>query len=86
MNYGDGWYGGVFIGAMYSLAFTTKDIRSIVSEALSTIPTNTKFRRCIAHGKHQIKVRVLNSRADFELNTTEYIIYSDQFPNPVLMR
>ena len=23
MNYGDGWYGGVFMGAMYSLAFTS---------------------------------------------------------------
>src|ERR1700733_14553803 len=23
MNYGDGWYGGVFVGAMYALAFTS---------------------------------------------------------------
>ena len=48
MNFGDGWYGGVFIGAMYSLAFTSNDIRYIVGEALKTIPTNTKFHRCIA--------------------------------------
>jgi hypothetical protein len=47
MNYGDGWYGGVFIGAMYSLAFTSKDINYIVSEALKTIPKNTKFYNCI---------------------------------------
>ena len=48
MNYGDGWYGGVFIGAMYSLAFTTTDIKAIVREALSCIPPNTKFHKCIS--------------------------------------
>ena len=48
MNYGDGWYGGVFMGAMYSLAFTSNDIPYIVSEALKTIPHNTKFYRCIS--------------------------------------
>ena len=47
MNYGDGWYGGVFMGAMYSLAFTSGDIHYIVSEALKTIPPNTKFHQCI---------------------------------------
>ena len=26
MNYGDGWYGGVYVGAMYSLAFIFNDI------------------------------------------------------------
>src|SRR4030095_14742736 len=36
MNYGDGWYGGVYVGAMYTLAFTEGDIRKIVSEALKT--------------------------------------------------
>jgi hypothetical protein len=48
MNYGDGWYGGVYVGAMYALAFTSKDINYIVSEALSTIPVNTTFNRCIS--------------------------------------
>lgn len=48
MNYGDGWYGGVFIGAMYSLAFTSNNIHYIVSEALKTIPRNTKFYECIS--------------------------------------
>lgn len=48
MNYGDGWYGGVFIGAMYSLAFTSKDIHYIVNEALKTIPKKTKFYECIS--------------------------------------
>lgn len=48
MNYGDGWYGGVFMGAMYTLAFTNNDIKFIVNEALKTIPKKTKFYACIA--------------------------------------
>lgn len=48
MNYGDGWYGGVYIGAMYSLAFVCDDIPTVVKEALRTIPEGTKFHNCIA--------------------------------------
>ncbi len=48
MNYGDGWYGGVFIGAMYTLAFTSNDIHYIVNEALKTIPAQSNFYKCIA--------------------------------------
>lgn len=47
MNYGDGWYGGVFVGAMYSTAFTTKDISVVVTEALKTIPQKSEFYQCI---------------------------------------
>ena len=38
MNYGDGWYGGVYVAAMYSLSFVSDDIGFIVEEALKTIP------------------------------------------------
>lgn len=48
MNYGDGWYGGVYMGAMYSLAFISNDIEFIVTEALKTIPAKSKFHRCIS--------------------------------------
>jgi len=48
MNYGDGWYGGVYVGAMYSLAFVSDDIEFIVTEALKTIPDKSKFYQCIA--------------------------------------
>ena len=44
MNYGDGWYGGVFIGAMYALAFTHNDVVTIVEKALRTIPEGSRFR------------------------------------------
>ncbi|MDR1973108.1 MAG: ADP-ribosylglycohydrolase family protein [Bacteroidales bacterium] len=47
MNYGDGWYGGVYLSAMYALAFVSNDIPLIVSEALKTIPTGTKYRAVI---------------------------------------
>lgn len=47
MNYGDGWYGGVFVGAMYSLAFISDDIEFIVSEALKTIPEESEFHQCM---------------------------------------
>ncbi|MCR4922379.1 MAG: ADP-ribosylglycohydrolase family protein [Bacteroidaceae bacterium] len=47
MNYGDGWYGGVFVGAMYSLAFVRNDVRSIVCDALQTIPAGSRFRQCM---------------------------------------
>lgn len=48
MNYGDGWYGGVYVSAMYSLAFISKDINYVVNEALKTIPAKTKYHDCIA--------------------------------------
>ena len=47
MNYGDGWYGGVFTAAMYSLAYVCDDIETVIREALETIPVGTKFRDCI---------------------------------------
>jgi hypothetical protein len=47
MNYGDGWYGGVYVGAMYSLAFISNDVRYVVTEALKTIPSQSTFHQCI---------------------------------------
>jgi ADP-ribosylglycohydrolase. len=48
MNYGDGWYGGVYVGAMYALAFVSDDIHFVVNEALKTIPEQSDFYQCIA--------------------------------------
>lgn len=47
MNYGDGWYGGVFVAAMYALAFVSDDIEYVVKEAVKTIPLGTKFRTAL---------------------------------------
>ena len=48
MNYGDGWYGGVYVGAMYSLAFVSDDIEFVVTEALKTIPEKSVFYKCMS--------------------------------------
>ena len=47
MNYGDGWYGGVYVGAMYSLAFVSDDVHFIVTEALKTIPAESRYYQCM---------------------------------------
>lgn len=48
MNYGNGWYGGVYVGAMYTLAFISDDIGFIVNEALKTIPQQSEYYQCMA--------------------------------------
>jgi hypothetical protein len=51
MNYGDGYYGGVFVAALYSLALVSddiSDIESIVDRAISIIPSESKFHGCIS--------------------------------------
>lgn len=48
MNYGDGWYGGVYVAAMYSLAFIHDDINVVVKEALKAIPAESKFFKCMS--------------------------------------
>jgi len=48
MNYGDGWYGGVYVSAMYALAFVSDDVEYIVRESLKTIPVQSTFYKCIA--------------------------------------
>ncbi len=47
MNYGNGWYGGVFVGAMYALAFVSDDIEFVVNEAIKIIPKESTFYQCI---------------------------------------
>ena len=47
MNYGDGWYGGVYVAALYSLAFISDDVEWIVSEGLKCIPEESQFYQCI---------------------------------------
>ena len=48
MNSGDGWYGGVFVSALYSLAFISNDVEYVVEQSLKTIPEGTGFHACIA--------------------------------------
>ena len=47
MNYGDGYYGGVYVATMYSLAFVESDVHRIVEEALRMIPPESLYAQTI---------------------------------------
>ncbi len=47
MNYGDGVYGGQFVGGMYAEAFFTDDPLEIVEAGLACIPTESQYAECI---------------------------------------
>jgi hypothetical protein len=46
-TYGDGWYGGVYVGALFAMAFVSDDIEQIVEKALKTVPVKSDFYQCI---------------------------------------
>lgn len=48
MNFGDGWYGGAFMGAMYAAAFVSDDLDFIISEGLASIPEKSRFYQAIS--------------------------------------
>ena len=47
MNYGDGLYGGQFVGGMYAEAFFETDMEKVVRAGLSCIPSQSQFAECI---------------------------------------
>ncbi|MFV0269294.1 MAG: ADP-ribosylglycohydrolase family protein [Draconibacterium sp.] len=50
MNYGDGYYGGVYVASLYSQALISdgiEDIKPIIEKAISVIPEESKFAQCI---------------------------------------
>ena len=47
MNYGDGLYGGQFVGAMYSEAFFEKDITKIIQAGLACIPKESQYAETV---------------------------------------
>jgi hypothetical protein len=48
MNYGDGVYGGIFVGALYSEAFFESDILKIIEKALKSIPSESDYSKIIS--------------------------------------
>ena len=48
MNYGDGLYGGQFVGGMYAEAFFEKDIHKIIQAGLACVPEGSQFHECIS--------------------------------------
>ena len=47
MNYGDGLYGGQFVGGMYAEAFFETDITKIIKAGLKCIPKESKYAETI---------------------------------------
>lgn len=47
MNYGDGLYGGQFVGAMYAAAFFETDPEKIVRAGLESIPAGSQYAECV---------------------------------------
>lgn len=47
MNYGDGLYGGQFVGGMYAEAFFESDPARIVEAGLRCIPAESQYAECI---------------------------------------
>jgi hypothetical protein len=47
MNYGDGFYGGQFVGGMYAEAFFEDDMEKIVRAGLKCIPEGSQYAECI---------------------------------------
>lgn len=51
MNYGDGYYGGVFVASLYAHALISDgldDIPWIVDESLKVLPPESKFAQCMS--------------------------------------
>ena len=48
MNYGDGLYGGQFVGGMYAQAFFEKDVHKIIQAGLACVPPGSQFHECIS--------------------------------------
>ncbi len=47
MNYGDGLYGGQFVGGMYAEAFFENDMEKIIHAGLKCIPQGSQYAECI---------------------------------------
>jgi hypothetical protein len=57
MNFGDGYYGGVYIANLYALAFTSNKIDHVIREAIKSIPPRSHFHQCVTdvikwHGQY----------------------------------
>jgi len=47
MNYGDGYYGGIFVAALYAEAYFENDILKIIDVALQSLPAESDYARII---------------------------------------
>lgn len=55
MSSGDGYYGGVYVSTLYSVAFTTSDAKQLVRRSLEAVPPRSSFYQCVAYALEQYK-------------------------------
>jgi len=48
MNYGDGWYGGLFMAQMISKAFICDDLNAVIEESLDMIPPQSRYHQAMS--------------------------------------
>jgi hypothetical protein len=47
MNSGNGYYGGVYMAALYSNAYVMSDIKEVVEKSLAVIPEQSSYYKCM---------------------------------------
>lgn len=53
INYGDGYYGGLYVGTLYSLSFVSEKPEDIINDALTAIPEKSNFFQCVKYAVDQ---------------------------------
>jgi hypothetical protein len=48
MNSGEGYYGGVYMAALYSNAFVMNNISEVVEKSLGVIPSESRYHQCMS--------------------------------------
>jgi len=77
MNYGDGLYGGQFVGGMYAEAFFEKDMEKIIHAGLKCIPQGSQYAECIRDVLAWYKQYPDNWQKTWELINEKYHLNTD---------
>jgi hypothetical protein len=72
MNYGDGLYGGQFVGGMYAEAFFETDMEKIIEAGLACIPEESQYAECIRDVVHWYSHNPDNWQKTWELINEKY--------------
>jgi hypothetical protein len=72
MNYGDGLYGGQFVGGMYAEAFFESDIEKIIKAGLACIPKGSQYHECISDVIRWFKGNPKNWQKSWQLIHDKY--------------
>jgi hypothetical protein len=73
MNYGDGVYGGVFMGGMYAASFFEHDRQKIVEAGLACIPAGSDYARCVRDVMQWYREDTLNWQNTWKKIDAKYV-------------